>query len=75
MAELGGFSSALRLALCDGNDVHKFEPILSGLAKGAHKTLDMFNEALNKAQMRVIIYMSRFKTQKASPNMTSYCIR
>ena len=24
MAELGGFSSALRLALCDGNDVHKF---------------------------------------------------
>jgi|AHKK01.1.fsa_nt_gi hypothetical protein len=56
MAELGGFFSALRLALCDCEDVHKFEPILSGLAKGAHKTLHMFNEALNKAQMRVIIF-------------------
>ena len=27
MAELGGFSSALRLALCDCDDVHKFEPL------------------------------------------------
>jgi hypothetical protein len=32
----------------------------------------MFNEALKKAQMKVIKYESRFKTPKVSSHTTSY---
>jgi hypothetical protein len=43
------------------------EKILSEIARGVQKTLDMFIETLRKVKARASKYVPRFKTPKASP--------